>query len=260
MHSLFQQYFAIRVKNLFNHLHDLELIDPEIPLHDLRVEIKKVKSIIKFLKTIYPKEKFKKSSYQLNHIFQHAGEIREQQIIRNWLVKNNAEVIVERYFSDKKIAKLVSSFQKQSDTIKTTLKEISDRCNKYISITNEITIEQYVKKLNHKIEKEILRSEDKHNWHELRKSIKQWIYSRSWLDEDTKESSASVFSKYNKLQEAIGAWHDLEMIKEYLFQENIHLSAEMDLLIVFERIQSSLNREIKSSETKVIKILLSFHQ
>ena len=136
MHSLFQQYFAISVKNLFNHLHDLELIDSEIPLHDFRVEIKKIKSIQKFLQTIYPKEKFKKTKHLLNNIFQNAGAIRENQIIIKWLQKYGASNIIKKHFPETALEKQILIFRRQNKVYKKTLEEIIERLNKYGLNTN----------------------------------------------------------------------------------------------------------------------------
>src|SRR3954468_23357296 len=98
MHTPLEKYFSQRTKNLFNHLHDFELADDEVALHDLRVEIKKLRAIIKFLRTVYPEQKLKKPAHALRAIFQNAGEIREMQIIHQWLQKNNFIIIEQTYY------------------------------------------------------------------------------------------------------------------------------------------------------------------
>src|SRR5881275_1468372 len=87
MHTPLEKYFAQRVKNLFNHLHDFELVGDEVSLHDLRVEMKKLRAILKFLRTVYPRQKLKRPAHLLRSIFQRAGAIREYQILLQWLQK-----------------------------------------------------------------------------------------------------------------------------------------------------------------------------
>ena len=61
MASPFQKYYALRVKNLFNNLYEVELTSSHTALHDLRIELKKFRTIIHFLKTVYPKHRIKKA-------------------------------------------------------------------------------------------------------------------------------------------------------------------------------------------------------
>ena len=99
MHTPLQKYFAQRVKNLFNHLHNFELNGDDISLHDFRVEIKKLRAVIKFLRDIYPKQKLKKAGHLLRTIFQTAGEIREYQLMQQWLQKYQFPVIENEYLT-----------------------------------------------------------------------------------------------------------------------------------------------------------------
>src|SRR6476646_5415837 len=98
MHTPLEKYFAQRTKNLFNHLHDFELMGDEVSLHDLRVEMKKLRAVIKFLRNIYSRQRLKKPAHSLRAIFQQAGEIRETQIMQQWLQKNNFTVIEQTYY------------------------------------------------------------------------------------------------------------------------------------------------------------------
>ena len=84
-------------------MHDFELMGDEISLHDLRVEMKKLRAIMKFLRNIYSKTRIKKPAHTLRAIFQQAGEIREYQIISQWLQKNNFSIIEHVYFPARSI-------------------------------------------------------------------------------------------------------------------------------------------------------------
>ena len=255
MHSLLQRYFSLRTKNLFNHLHDFEITGGEVPLHDFRVELKKLKSIIKFLKTVYPKQKFKKTTHLLGSIFQHAGEIREYQLLQQWLIKHELKHIAVAYFPKTSVTEMIGSFHQQSKTYKSDLKEVIDRCHKFIQTTNTILPEQYVIDLNAQIEKLLHKQLSVNDWHELRKLIKQWMYATNWISAEEEVKTDSAFSFYNKLQESIGQWHDLQVIKETFYQKQIHFSAEIDIQKDLNKAWEKLDHAIRYREKQVTEMI-----
>src|SRR5487761_2478373 len=111
MHTPLQKYFAQRVKNLFNHLHDFDLNGDEVSLHDFRVEMKKLRAVIRFLRQVYPKQKIKKPAQLLRSIFQAAGEMREYQILQQWLQKNQFVVIEQIFFPSDKYRMMLEHFR-----------------------------------------------------------------------------------------------------------------------------------------------------
>src|SRR5438045_1392804 len=118
MDTLLQKYFAQRVKNLFNHLHDFELNGDEQSLHDLRVEIKKLRAIIKFLSSIYHKQQLKRPAHLLRAIFQKAGEVRESQLLQQWLHKYEYNAIIHHYFPEERLDFLIEQFRQNAPQYK----------------------------------------------------------------------------------------------------------------------------------------------
>jgi len=255
MHSSLQRYFALRIKNLFNHLHDFELTGEEVPLHDFRLELKKLKAIIKFLKSIYPRQKFKRPIHLLGSVFQHAGEIREYQLLQQWLKSHQLEHLTKEYFPEEKMQKMILLFQQRSVSYKTDLKEVIDSCSKFIQTTNKILPEQYVIGLNAKIDKLLHKHVSDNDWHELRKMIKQWMYAVNWIPDEEQTKSDSQFSFYNKLQESIGHWHDMKVIKETLYEKQIHLSPEIEIQKDLNKAWEKLNHSLRYREKQVTEML-----
>jgi len=254
MHTPLEKYFVLREKNLFNHLHDFELSGDETSLHDLRVEMKKLRAIIKFLRSIYSKQKIKKPAHALRAIFQRAGEIRELQIMEQWLQKNNLIVIEQTYYPPEKLHALISEFQRTTDKLKDEFKEIIDAISKFVETTNEILAEQYFTDMDAQLETLCRSDLPKNEWHELRKLIKQRIYAYNWIQHET-ESDDPNFSYYHKLQEAIGLWHDLEIIKESFSQKEIYLSPEIDVQKDFNLAWDKLTNSIKQREKQIEEML-----
>jgi len=254
MHTPLEKYFAQRIKNLFNHLHDFELMGDEVPLHDLRVEMKKLRAIIKFLRIVYPKQKLKKPAHALRAIFQNAGEIREMQLIQQWLQKNNFSVIEQTYYPPEKLKELINDFQQNSDKLKNDYNEIIEAVSKFVDGTNEILAEQYFVDLNAQLEKQCRKNLPQTEWHELRKLIKQRIYAYNWMQHET-ENDDPNFSYYNKLQEIIGVWHDLEIIKDGFSQKQVYLSQDIEVQKDFNLAWDKLTRSLRYRERQIEEML-----
>lgn len=254
MHTPLQKYFAQRVKNLFNHLHDFELNGDDVSLHDFRVELKKLRSIIKFLRNIYPKQQLKKAAHTIRNIFQKAGEIREQQLMQQWLKKYCFAVVETIFFPEEKLNEAIREFRNNADEYKSRLKEVVEQISEFVNKTNDILAEQYFAELNANVEKLCRKNLPQSEWHELRKLIKQRIYAYNWLiHEDANDDPA--FSYYHKLQEAIGQWHDYEIIKDTFSQKQIFLSLDIEVQKEFSQVWEKIILLKKQKEKQIDEML-----
>lgn len=255
MDTPLEKYFAQRVKNLFNNLHDFELNGDETSLHDLRVEIKKMRAIIKFLATIYSKQQLKKPAHLIRAIFQKAGEVRESQLLQQWLHKHEFTLIENTYFPSEKLDFLIEQFRKSSSQYKDDFKDIIEALSKFVHSTNEILAEQYFTDLNAQVEKLCRKNLPQTEWHELRKLIKQRIYAYNWVQHEN-ENDDPHFAYYNKLQENIGLWHDLEIIKDNFSQKQVYLSQDIEIQKEFNLAWDKLMSSQKYRE-KIVEEMLS---
>src|SRR4051794_32159306 len=259
MHTPLEKYSSQRVKNLFNHLHDFESMGDEVSLHDLRVEMKKLRAIIKFLRNIYSKSRIKKPAHILRAIFQAAGEIREYQIISQWLQKNNFTMIEQVYFPADQLKYKVNDFQKETERLKEEFNEIIQSITPFIENTNEILAEQYFIDINAQLEQMCHKDLPQTEWHELRKLIKQRIYAYNWVTHET-ETEDPNFSYYHKLQEAIGLWHDLVIIKDAFSQKQVYLSQDIevqkDFTLAWDKLAASLKQREKQIEEMLSRQLV----
>lgn len=249
-----EKYFAQRVKNIFNNLHDFELNGDDVSMHDFRVEMKKLRAMVKFFKQIYPKQKIKKASHTLHAIFQEAGEIREYQLLIQWLTKNQFTAIERVYFPPEKLQVMVQRFRLNSQAIKDDLKEVIDHVGHFVHSTNEILAEQYYAELNARVARLSHRKLQTQDWHELRKLIKQRIYAYNWVKHDA-DNDDLLFTYYNKLQETIGLWHDADIIKDVFGQKQIYLSQDLDVQKDFAPAWDKISSTLKHREKQVEDLL-----
>lgn len=254
MQTPLEKYFALRVKNLFNHLHDFELSGNDTSLHDLRVEIKKMKSVLRFLRSIYPAQSLKKPAHLLGNIFQHAGEMREYQLLQQWLKKHELQAMQKTYFPKEHLQNLVTDFCSKALHYKNDLREVIEQISKYVSSTREILADQYFTDMNAQAEKLCRKNLPYTEWHQLRKIIKQRIYSYNWLQHKA-EKEDPHFAYLNKLQEQIGQWHDHQIIQDAITQKQVYLSQDMEVQKDFNLAWDKLTASLKHREKQIEEML-----
>lgn len=254
MQTPLEKYFALRVKNLFNHLHDFELTADDTSMHDLRVEMKKMKSVLRFLRNIYPAQSLKKPAHLLGNIFQHAGEIREYQLLQQWLKKHELTAIQKVYFPKEQLQNLINDFRSKALQYKNDLNEVIEQISKYVSSTREILADQYFTDMNAQSEKLCRKNLPNTEWHELRKIIKQRIYSYNWLQQRA-ENEDPHFAYLNKLQELIGQWHDHQIIQDAISKKQVYLSQDLEVQKDFTLAWDKLTNSIKQREKQIEEML-----
>ncbi len=77
------------------------------------------------------------------------------------------------------------------------------------------------------------------------------MYAINWIN----DGSEIDISYYQKLQEAIGYWHDAEVIKESLLQKKIFLSKDMELQKSFSIANEKLSHAIRYREKQIADLL-----
>ena len=255
MSNPLQLYYAQRVKQFFHNLHDFEVNKDEDSLHDVRVEIKKLKALITFLKTIYPQKKLKKASHKISAVFRKAGDIREYQLLQRWINRHELSLLERDFFPRQKLIELSDDFHHHTRSHKQDFKEIIDAVSKYVHSVKQKQAEQYVSDLHVQMEKIVKTRPEADQWHELRKLIKQWLYAVNWVTDADSRRTYPDFSQYDTLQEAIGFWHDSEVIRDTLFLKQVYLSKDKALQKDFKKALSAINQSIRYRKKQVGEML-----
>lgn len=251
LNTRFHIYYEQRIKHVQNHLHEFGINDTETSMHEFRLELKKLLSILKFLRKIYPKSNFKKQINILEKIFLIAGEIREFQLLVKWLENNELTDFRFNYFPNSVLQKLINDLSLQINHIKYDFGILMQESQSFVLGTNKILIDQYLIDLNARIEKKISKNCKEQDWHEIRKLIKRKIYAANWKD-DIQDSN---FAYFQKLQELIGHWHDAEVmintliLKKSLFIKDIEMQKSYSFAI------EKLNHSLLSRNKKLVEWL-----
>ena len=182
--------------------------------HQLRVEIKKLKSVAGFLE--FANEGFSKTKHlkPFSKIYKQAGKIRELQLEEAFLKKNDAQFI-EHYLKemDKKIQKEKKKFGLLiTKKIRKKTKKAISKTAQVLRKTGEDDVIRFIKNERSKIASLIVQLPvNPANAHQLRKILKEDFYNRKRVDWPSENIEAE-----NDLLLLLGKWHDCVVLNNQI--------------------------------------------
>lgn len=209
-HDYFKVQAKLAIKELDKYFHD-----PQVEtLHLFRVELKKIRAVFFHLQEMLEQKAVKKNHRQVKKIFTKAGRIRELQLQISWLEKHRKFNLLRVMKYESKLRKSDKNFHHRIPGMLNILKKGFDKTeNKLSGITQQQT-DQYISKKWQTVLRPLLTNIDEKRWHETRKGVKQLVYARYWISAETilRKKVISIFLVLDKLQNAIGNWHDLDLL------------------------------------------------
>jgi len=217
--SLLKNYFQHQSNQLLSFFEKPNTQLSENDLHTIRVEIKKIKSLLVLLDNVSSSFDLKKIYGPFKIIFRQAGKIRELQIqVRmiklyptNVSVKKYVQLLSKQIIAEKKklFSRLTPSLIRKLEKRKSTIKDSADQVNSKIALPAFHKKEKYIQKL-------LGSSRWKPaNLHELRKRMKEIYYWQKMLK--PKDNGLMITDEF---QELLGKWHDGRVLenglKEYI--------------------------------------------
>ncbi|MDF2159147.1 CHAD domain-containing protein [Algoriphagus sp. CAU 1675] len=190
--------------------------DQEEALHQLRVEIKKIKAVLGFAKEVFEKNY---SCFKLKYLFDKAGKIREIQINKQLLEKIGGET--SRLFNQltQRENTLRNQFLKAAPRYVANLHNFKQKLQLPPHLPELYHIQDYFKKKEKKAE-ELLIQKDREKLHGYRIQIKKMMYVYEFLPSKIQKELNIQPEKINKLQKRLGKWHDTFAAIEFLTELN----------------------------------------
>lgn len=227
-------------------------------VHQLRVGLKKIRACYRFLNTLRVSQKARKIYKQeLLPFFREAGELRRLQLYRQLLLKHQWRQMI--LFSESLRSEpvrtylLKQNFETNGNAIDKLVLAIAEKAK---SINAEDGF-LYAAEL-HRLILASITKKNADDLHELRKQIKQLLYSYQWLPANLQLRLLTVnqYKQLDALQEAIGQWHDLQDFKGWLGTEGFFMSTSAAVKKEFAAAWSFTGRQLKASEKKLQLVLL----
>lgn len=229
MRSKLERYYSQRIHNILQQLQTFEKSVSEEDLHTFRVELKKLRAILKFLKTEYGKSAIKKTQTAVDLIFTEAGTLREQQLLLAWLGKNRLRRLQQSCAAEHPVPEISKALQKVLHAIRKKLAARFAKSQPLVEKIPQSVTDLYTATLKHRIENTLRKIPAEPEWHALRKRIKQWLYAVNWTTTHQSTSLSHLCTYSNQLQEAIGNWHDAINMHITLLSMKFHLPKDANI-------------------------------
>lgn len=214
--DVLNKYISKHLSMLEHYLHTYVETGKAGPLHELRVEIKKIKAILGFAQNIYLK---KYSCYKLKHLFDKAGKIREIQI--------NCELIQDLPIPS---SQAITRLKKKESILRNQFLEAVPRYENNIqSFRQQLILPEYlpdvqkIKDCFHQKEKmarNLLAMQEREQLHSYRTKIKKIMYVYESLPKKMRKQVNLDIAKINKQQKKLGNWHDTYAATTFLSSHN----------------------------------------
>jgi CHAD domain-containing protein len=181
-------------------------------LHNLRVEIKKIRAAFSFAKDVY-KEKF--SVDPIKPLFKKAGEIRELLINIAMLKSGSGGQTKLVNELRKKARDLRLEFVKQTAEYDKEVKKFRAAIEMPDEVPDKGRVKRYFKRAIGKAKTD-LENKDRENLHDLRKRIKTIMYAYHLLPKKLQKEVDVNEDFIDQLQQKTGDWHDTYAAIDYL--------------------------------------------
>ncbi|NDA62487.1 MAG: CHAD domain-containing protein [Chitinophagia bacterium] len=241
-------YFSQNLQYLFNIWVETIQEGSVSNLHDLRVQLKRMKAVYSFLQWVYGKSSLGKVPHLTRDIFQQTGEWRELQILQIWLTKEKIQLHEQLHCSDEdvnQIGKTVKlTLQKRYSLYTKQIKKVEQLVEK----THPVLIDQYWLQLSNSLKKETKKSKLK-DWHELRKTCKKWLYTINWLGKDWIPEQKTV-KEFHQLEKNIGDWNECLMILQRLEDVENMDKASLEIRQQYAMAIANIRKKMNTMEKK----------
>ncbi len=228
-------------------------------LHQFRVAMKKINAVAVFLCTFFPKAK--KNKKRLKQIFRSAGFIREQELRLQWLRRYRLLLLAETSDLERTMQLFQAAFnqdflsnEKQLHRSVKQLRLLAGTIRQHDLVDSVTRLKQTVVLQLEKVQPQ--------EWHELRKQIKQMLYALHWLSpgDQLRLLPVKQVQSFDQLQEAIGAWHDLVDLKQWLSDEQFFLHTDPLVTKSFAKGWKRLQTSLLTAEKTVLHRLAQHRQ
>jgi CHAD domain-containing protein len=181
------------------------------------------------LKAEYGKSAIKKTKKTVDLVFAEAGTLREQQLLLAWLGKNKLRRLQQSCSAEHPVPEISKALQKILHAIRKKLAVRFAKSQPLLEKIPQSVTDLYTATLKHRIEESLRKIPAEPEWHDLRKSIKQWLYAVNWTTTSKSTRLSHLYIYCNPLQEAIGNWHDAINMHITLLSMKFHLPKDANI-------------------------------
>jgi CHAD domain-containing protein len=251
-------YLQKQSESALAQLHAFQQTADAEAMHQFRVSLKKIHAGVVYLQSRFPR--IKKQKKRIKTVFRAGGLIREQQLRLQWLRRHRLHLLAATAGLEGKLVLHQDQFTSELPASKKELKKAFSNLLADAEMVRKQELLHYVVDLKASVLL-LLQKSHAEDWHELRKQIKQLLYAVHWLEPEEQLRLLRITQlKYlDKLQEAIGAWHDLVDLKQWLTDELFFLHEHPNVRKAFGRCWNEV-QQLLTQQQKTVSQLLQQHR
>lgn len=246
-----QSYTAQQCKRIPALLHAYERHRNPEYMHQLRVAIKKLRAVVRYMRT-YDGKPLKKFAHHLRDFFRQAGALREIEIQMEWLQQNGGTALVAVLQYQKTIDAHIAGLQPLIPHFIDAVKDYSPALLRLCHQQHPAALQAYAAALKNELLQQAQHAQP-NGWHELRKLIKQLLYAWHWLDADGQAAllTQQQYTYFDQLQEYIGNWHDALLRTAWLGDTQLYLHTSAAVRQAFAVCWQHNRQQVQAAEKKV---------
>jgi CHAD domain-containing protein len=200
-------YCKKRLKNLISYLNELKKRVSHSTIHSIRVEIKKIKAILRLLHYHNPKFNDHKCFKVFRDLYRSCGRVREKHIIKNLIKHYSIDLEVTPIHNEK----INIELKKQIPHYKKQIKRHSPKILLEAKEIKPSTLKDYINKRKKELDKILNNPLNVSELHKNRKLIKELLYLTSIENKKKK-----YYNFLLKSSELLGNWNDKQTLIQYI--------------------------------------------
>lgn len=256
--NLLKQYTEGQMDAAIDWLQQYVQTADEEALHQFRVSLKKIHAVMHYFRqNEHHSKKIKQLKRLQKELFSKAGFIRDAEIKMHWLERNRKPLLLKASSLPEKKENFRQYFSAQSKKNISLLKAIKEQLVVLTKEEKAATVFAYSLQLKESVQQLISQHSASDDWHELRKKIKQLLYAWHWnrKEDQLKLLKVNELNMLDQLQNAIGAWHDAENLREWFGNEQFFLNEDMQVKKQFNSAWKKVLAELEQNEKAVEQLL-----
>ena len=216
------KYLSKEWEDLDGHLKKFLVSGDQEELHWLRVKIKRLKAMLTLIENTSDKRGLLKGFKPVKEIFKHAGQIRDAHINLQLSAQHNLKNAAFENAQRKIIADGTNEFRDKEEKYLKMIKDSYKHLKKQLMHVKNQSVAAYYQRQLEQIAVNLTVSGFGEEMHTNRKMIKILIYNQK-MAAKALNGSLLVNNEYlNKLQSAIGEWHDNVNAAELFATPELH--------------------------------------
>jgi CHAD domain-containing protein len=236
--AYFTGYLKKRCAVLFKNLKLYRETGKPVMIHRIRVEIKKIRSVISFLQEIC--KKMKMEGRQLDSLFDDAGKLRDLHVLMALNKTFNKDSLFKDKF-ERKEHLLSVRFKRHVPEYVTSIKQLDENIRIKDCLHDSGKVNKYFRKQVKQIHDPF---ESASNLHQFRMKVKKLMYVYDALPSSYHIDSEVNRQYLDKMQHRLGRWHDLYTAVNFLRSEK---KVRTDQLEKLEQSEQRLFKQIKKT-------------